>query len=78
MATVDFDKLANGTDRTKRDDGSDRAGNWQVIFKIEHNGQVMDYCRETKPGSMSREAILKWAKAQCAAHKLHGAVIERW
>lgn len=78
MANVTFDSLPDGTDRTKDHNGNDRAGDWQVIFKTEINGKVFDYCRETKPGSMSRDAIMQWAQQQCAIHKLFGAVIERW
>jgi hypothetical protein len=74
MANVRFNILPDGTDR------ADRPGNWQVIFKVQAmlNGGEMDYCRETMPGSMSRDAIKQWTEKQCEKHRLQGAVIERW
>lgn len=78
--TVCFDTLPNGYDRTMQDDQvTPRSGNWQVIFKsLMPDGREVDYCRETQPGSMSREAIVRWAERKVELHKLSGAVIERW
>jgi hypothetical protein len=70
---VRFDTITNadGTvyDRTNRD------GNWQVIFKTVSG---LDYCRETRPSSHSRDAIKAWAEEQVRVYRLGGAVIERW
>ena len=55
-------------------------GNWQVIFKTEPKpGYILDYCRETKRGDMTKEEIAQWAEAQVLAHNyITHAVIERW
>lgn len=50
-------------------------GDWQVIFRT-HAGK--DYCRETKPGTMTHEAVVAWAEEMCKVHNLAGAFIERW
>jgi hypothetical protein len=82
--TVRFDILPNGTDRTYCERWVDgkmvtmlRPGNWQVIFK---NSKGQDYCRETKPGSWSRNQIETWAR-NAIEHQnvvITDAVIERW
>lgn len=62
---VTFDKLS-----------LDRDGDWQIIFR---NAQGIDYCRETKIGTMPREDVLAFAARTCATHPhVRSAHIERW
>jgi hypothetical protein len=51
--------------------------NWQVIFRT-HDG--LDYCRETRPGSWSKDVIRTWAHAEIATHcdNVATAEIQRW
>lgn len=71
---VRFDTIKN-SDGTEYDRTANASGNWQVIFKTKDD---LDYCRETKPGSWSREKIKKWTEIAVNEYGLGGAVIQKW
>ena len=49
---------------------------WQVIFKT---AEMEDYARETKPGTMTKAAIYRWATRVTKTHEYaKHAIIERF
>jgi ABC-type Fe3+-citrate transport system substrate-binding protein len=53
--------------------------NWQVVFRVQHDGKVMDYCRETRLRCIETiEEVEAWARAECVKHRLCGAEIQLW
>lgn len=74
------------TTRYHAQDTSSGFGQWQVVFKIEHDGKLLDYCREQPPRNVTHDdwegkhktaqEVTQWATDMCIRHKLDGAEIQ--
>ena len=66
-----------------------REGIWHVIFMCEHEGKILEYCREEPDLIMddslpemcrfaNREETVEWADKMLKKHKLHSYRLEKW
>lgn len=62
---------------------------WHIIFKVEVDGKLLDYCREEPPlvSDLDCEEMIRfpneeesreWATRMVEIHKLHSFVMEKW